>query len=87
MGVLFTDKVSCNSNLRYTHQTHFSVMVCVNWQEEVKKQYLKDLTLGIIRKKLWERIFRFLDQILASIEHCKIIQELMKLKWDSQDEL
>ena len=52
MGVLFTDKVSCNSNLRYTHQTHFSVMVCVNWQEEVKKQYLKDLTLGIIRKKL-----------------------------------
>ena len=35
MCLLSTDKVSCNSNLRYTHQTHFFEMVCVNWQEEV----------------------------------------------------
>ena len=31
MGLLSTDKVSCNSNLHYTHEIHFSVMVCVNW--------------------------------------------------------
>ena len=31
MGLLSTDKVSCNLNLHYTHEIHFSVMVCVNW--------------------------------------------------------
>ena len=91
MGLLSTDKVP---KLQFKLTLHsWNSFLCDGVRELVRGsleavlERSNNLTLGIMRKKLLERIFRFLDQILASIAHCKIIQELIRLKWDSQDEL